>query len=94
MENRCSSYVETFGRVDGENVIEEICTFEKEDNYSNRTIVAVVKFKTGRFGYGIQYVEDEVECDEYPKFKILDSSFDTEDFAIDEAEKYFNKNVR
>ena len=51
MEN--NKFRETFGRVDGKNVVDEIITFESEDNYSNRSIVAVVKFKSGpRYVFG------------------------------------------
>lgn len=88
------SYIETFGRVDGDRVIDEICTYEKEDNYSNRTIVAVVKFATGYFGFGVQYIEDDVECEEYPKFFIKRNDFVDETDAIEAAEKYFNENVK
>lgn len=89
-----NSYTETFGRVDGEHVVNEICTYEKEDNYSNRTIVAVVEFKSGYFGFGVQYIEDDVECEEYPKFFIKRRGLADETTAIEEAEKYFNENVK
>ena len=89
-----NSFIETFGRVDGEYVVNEICTYEKEDNYSNRTIVAVVEFKSGYFGFGVQYVADDDECEEYPKFYVKQNDFIDETEAIEAAEKYFNENVK
>ena len=93
MEN--NEFRETFGRVDGKNVVEEITTFEKEDNYSNRSIVAVVKFKSGKYGFGTQYLSDNPYPEaELPKFHIKIDNLDTEEEAIDDAEKYFNENFR
>lgn len=93
MEN--NEFRETFGRVDGKNVVEEITTFEKEDNYSNRSIVAVVKFKSGKYGFGTQYLSDDPDPEvELPKFYIKIDNLDTEEEAIDVAEKYFNENFR
>ena len=93
MEN--NKFRETFGRVDGKNVVEEITTFEKEDNYSNRSIVAVVKFKSGKYGFGTQYLLDDPDPEaELPKFYIKSDNLNTEEEAIDDAEKYFNENFR
>ena len=86
---------ETFGRVDGENIVDEITTFESEDNYSNRSIVAVVKFKSGKYGFGTQYLSDDPDPEaELPEFHIKYDNLDTEEEAIDIAEKYFNRNFR
>ena len=90
-----NEFRESFGRIDGKNVVEEITTFEKEDNYSNRSIVAVVKFKSGKYGFGTQYLSDDPDPEaELPKFHIKNDSINTEEEAIDIAEKYFNENFR
>ena len=82
----------TFGRVDGKDVVEEITTFEKEDNYSNRSVVAVVKFSTGKFGFGTQFLVDDPDPEaEYPKFRIKERNINTEGEAINAAEKYFDE---
>lgn len=87
-------YRETFGRVDGKVVIDEIATYEKEDNYGDRIIVAVVKFSNEKFGYGIQYLTDDPDGDvEYPKFYIKETG-KTEEAAIEDAEEYFNECCR
>jgi hypothetical protein len=93
--NMKDKYAETFGRVDGEEVVDEITTFEYEDNYSNRSIVAVVKMSTGKFGYGTQYLTDDPDPEaEWPKFHIKENNFDSEEEAIEAAEKYFDENYR
>lgn len=67
---------------------------KKEDNYSNRSIVAVVKFASGKYGFGTQYLSDDPDPEaELPKFHIKIDNLDTEE-AIDAAEKYFNENFR
>ena len=63
---------------------------EVEDNYSNRTIVAVFKDDDGLYYWGYICVSDEVDIDpeDYPKFNIKNKGM-TKTGASFEAEKYF-----
>ena len=82
----------TFGRIDRKDVVEEITTFEREDNYGNRSVVAVVKFSTGKFGFGTQFLADNPDPEaKYPKFHIKKRNFNTQEEAINSAGKYFDE---
>ena len=69
--------------------------YEAEDNYSNRTIVAVIKDETypeteNKFVWGVMYVDDDPDPEaELPNFYIKGQGL-TEDEAVKAAHKYYD----
>lgn len=90
-----TGYLETFGRVDGEEIIEELDEFTKikEDNDSNRIYVTVVLLNDGTFAFGVQFVPDEVYNEAYPMFHIKGSGYETKEEAANAAAKYWEDHI-
>ena len=69
--------------------------YEAEDNYSNRTIVAVIKDESfppteNKFVWGVMHVEDDPDPEaELPNFYIKGQGL-TEDEAVKAAHKYYD----
>lgn len=81
---------ETFGRVDGENFIDEIATYEYEDNWSNRTIYAVLKQKDGKYTIVTQILTDDPDPEaEWPKAIVVAKDIVDENEAIKRCEEMF-----
>lgn len=68
---------------------------EAEDNYSNRTIVAVIKdeffLPTNKFVWGVMYVDDDPDPEaDLLNFYIKGQGL-TEDEAVKAAHKYYDE---
>lgn len=82
--------MQTFGRVDGENFIDEIATYEYEDNYSYRNIYAVLKQKDGKYTIVIQMLADDPDPEaEWPKAIVVAKDIVDENDAIKRCEEMF-----
>lgn len=70
--------------------------YEAEDNYSNRTIVAVIKDESfppteNKFVWGVMYVSDDPDPEaELPNFYIKGQGL-TEDEAVKAAHTYYDE---
>ena len=82
--------MQTFGRVDCEKYIDEIATYEYEDNWSNRTIYAVLKQCDGNYSIVTQILTDDPNPEaEWPKAIVVAKDIVDENEAIKRCEEMF-----